>query len=113
MTKINGIYYLSKEERDSITNAKDEKITKKWEKREVRNIEDYFYTKPNARLKNGKIGPYTFENKSRMNRQQRRQMKKGGSWRDGDQKTFSEHRTKKVLIKEQRRKKHKQNNGVK
>ena len=89
--KVNNIYYLTVQEMKQIQEL-PEKVRKKWDNRIVRNIDDYFVKK------NKGIGG---------SRTQRRRKKFQGWWRDGEQKSFYEHKTKRVLTKTERKKKRK------
>lgn len=83
--KVNGIYYLNKTEMEKITQMEG-KEKDKWAKREIRNIDDCWVKK------NKGIGG---------SRADRRRKKFKTLWRDGNQKDFYDHKTKKVLTRTQ------------
>ena len=91
MQKIKGIYYLSKQEVKNIEEL-PERSRKKWNKRIVRDIDDYYHKK------NRGIG---------SNREQLRKRKFSTVWRDGEQKDFREHKTKRVLTRTELKQKRK------
>lgn len=89
--RINGIYYLTKGEIKRIVELSG-KEKEKWDKRTVRDIDKHYVKK------NKGIG---------SNRKDLRRRKFHTPWRDGEQKSFYEHKTKQVLTKIQRKRKRK------
>lgn len=99
MRTKSGIYFVSRKEFNHISELPSHsREKKKWDKREIRIIEDNLYRTPRGKTMSGSEGP---------NRKQRRNKK--AEWKNDEQKSFTENKTKKVLKKEQRKQKRKQN----